>query len=125
MIPQNRRQYNPQNWYWIVGGNQTQVYSSAAGDYISVSDPTYRAWISLGNVPTKIDTEANLGGVLAPFDLRPVNANILQGYLAAKASAIDRAIFQVLFNHENRIRTLAGQQQVTTQQFLTAIGSLL
>ena len=55
--------YNVQNWYWVVGGSTTQVYSSAAVAYVPVSNSTYEAWLSAGNLPTKIDTEDNLGGV--------------------------------------------------------------
>lgn len=27
--------YNPLDWYWIVGGDETKVYSSNAGDYVA------------------------------------------------------------------------------------------
>lgn len=57
--------YTPQNWYWIVAGSTTQVYSSASASYVPVTDATYEAWLAAGNLPTKIDTEANLQGVFA------------------------------------------------------------
>ncbi len=56
--------YNPQNWYWVVAGSTTQVYSSARTEYVSVSDATYEAWLAAGNQPTKIDTDANLQAVI-------------------------------------------------------------
>ena len=118
--------YTPQSWYWFVGADRTKAYFSAVGDYVAVTDATYLAWLANGNTPTQIDTEANLGAVLigsvAP---RPINANVLDGYTTALASAVDRVIFQILFNHENRIRTLAGQAQVTVQQFRTGVKALL
>ena len=46
--------YNVQNWYWIVAGSTTQVYSSAAAAYVSVSDAIYLSWLAAGGVPTKI-----------------------------------------------------------------------
>jgi hypothetical protein len=56
--------YTPANWYWTVAGSTTQVYSSVAGDYVPLSDSTYQGWSAL-NSASKIDTEANLGQVLA------------------------------------------------------------
>lgn len=47
-------QYNPSNWYWLVAGSTTQVYSSASNTYVSVSDTTYEAWVASGGVATKI-----------------------------------------------------------------------
>jgi hypothetical protein len=75
--------YTPSNWYWIVGSNTTQVYSSTAAvrNYVPVSDPVFVAWSADGSLPTKIDTEGNLGAVLAPYMLRPIPQGILDGYL--------------------------------------------
>ncbi len=99
--------YNPSNWYWKVAGSTTQVFSSAAGDFVPVADATYQAWLASGNVPTVIDTEANLGAVLAPYLLRPAAANVLDGYKDKLAvDVIAAVIFKVLFNHENRIRAI-------------------
>ncbi len=49
--------YNPNHWYWAVGGSTSQVYSSAAGDYVDVTDATYRAWMASGGVPTAISAD--------------------------------------------------------------------
>lgn len=46
--------YNVFNWYWIVDGSDTQVYSSAAGAKVSVTDSAYVAWLEAGGVPTQI-----------------------------------------------------------------------
>lgn len=119
------KSYDPANWYWIVAGNQALVFSSASGNYTTATDPTFLAWASDGTVPTNIDTEANLGAVLTGGAPRPVNANVLDGYTTTLAGTVDRVIFQVLFNHENRIRTLAGQAQITVQQFRTGLKALL
>ena|SRR5580765_7767177 len=75
--------YNPNDWYWIVGGNASQVYSSKAAirNYVPVADTVYLAWIADGTLPTQIDTEANLGTVLAPIMLRPIPQGILDSYL--------------------------------------------
>jgi hypothetical protein len=44
----------PQNWYWKITGNSSQVWSSAANAFVSVSDSTYEAWLAAGNSPTPI-----------------------------------------------------------------------
>ena len=66
--------YNPANWYWIVGGSTTQVFSSVVGNYVPVTDATYVAWLASGGKPTPIDTEQNLYQVL-------VNAGVDPGVL--------------------------------------------
>ena len=43
-------EYDPSNWYWIVNGSTTQVYSSKAGDYVPVANATYVAWRAAGGV---------------------------------------------------------------------------
>lgn len=55
--------YQITNWYWIVDGSTSQVYSSAAGSYVGNTDETYLAWLASGNFATNIDTEASLIGV--------------------------------------------------------------
>lgn len=98
--------YTPANWYWIVAGSSTQVYSSAVSDYVPVGNASYVAWLVV-NAPTPIDTEANLGGVLATYLLRPIPPNVLDGYRdAIAAQTIAMSVFKVLFNHENRLRAI-------------------
>jgi hypothetical protein len=46
----------PQNWYWSVSGNSSQVWSSKANAFVSVTDSTYEAWLAAGNNPTPIST---------------------------------------------------------------------
>jgi hypothetical protein len=61
--------YNPENWYWIVGGSTTQVYSSAAVAYVPVDNSTYQSWLAGGNHPTRVATEQELFDVLYAVDL--------------------------------------------------------
>jgi hypothetical protein len=56
--------YSPSNWYWIVAGSTTQVWSSARVQYVPVTDATYVAWLAAGGVPTKIDSAGSLWQVL-------------------------------------------------------------
>lgn len=97
----------PENHYWVVGGSTTQVYSSAIGDYVPVNNASYQAWLAPGRLPTKMADEADLGQLLAKHQLRPVAAGVLDAYKDAHADNIVAAvIFKILFNHENRLRTI-------------------
>jgi len=118
--------YNAQNWYWFVAGDRTKVFSSASGDYVPVSDPTFIAWGADGTLPTNIDTEANLGAVLAPYLIRPANASVLSGYTDAQADTVMQHLsMKIAFNHENRIRALEGKAAVTVPQFRAAVKGLM
>jgi hypothetical protein len=56
--------YNPANWYWVVGGTASQVWSSARLQFVSSTDATYQAWLAAGNMATAIDSVADLGMVM-------------------------------------------------------------
>lgn len=56
--------YNPGDWYWIVAGSTSQVWSSARVEYAPVNDQTYVAWLSSGGLPTKIANATELAQVL-------------------------------------------------------------
>lgn len=134
MRPLTRPPFNVADWYWIVAGSNTQVYGTVAGNFVGVSDPAYLAWLGRGNTPTKIDTEANLGDVLAAFpNLRPTVAGVLDGYKASQAANIvATTIFKVLFNHENRLRAIeralslnGSPANLTQQQAVAAVKALM
>jgi hypothetical protein len=65
--------YTPLNWYWVVGGSTTQVYSSASQSYVAVADATYSAWLAAGNKPTVIDTDNDLKIMLFQEDALSIN----------------------------------------------------
>ncbi|MET4628451.1 hypothetical protein ABIB83_005484 [Bradyrhizobium sp. I1.8.5] len=78
------KNYDVFDWFWIVGGDGLQVYSSKLRDYVGVSDPTYLDWLSDGTSATMIDTEHSLGGVMAVSNLlRPLPTGVLDGYTDA------------------------------------------
>jgi hypothetical protein len=58
--PKPLLQFNPLDWYWVVGGNTSQVYSTKVKGYVSITDLNYVSWLSLGGVPNIIDTDANM-----------------------------------------------------------------
>ncbi len=57
--------YNPSNWYWFVGGNTAQVWSSSAAAYVPASNTAFEQWCAAGNLATNIDSESDLQKVLA------------------------------------------------------------
>lgn len=123
------KNYDPKNWYWLVGTDATKAYSSALGDYVQAADATFAAWKADGTAPTNIDTEANLGGVLAPYYptvTRPVPAAILDGYQQSQSDdVIGRKLFKLLFNMFNRIQVLEGKQPLTVAQARAAVKGIM
>lgn len=118
--------YNPKDWYWIVGGDASQVYSSKSGDYVPSEDATYRAWVASGGVPSRVDSNAELGEILAPHNVRPVNAAVLDGYTNLQSSRLATdVVAKVLFWAVNEIRVLKGQQPVTAPQFRAFLKGLM
>ena len=118
--------YTPSNWYWVVAGSTTQVYSSAASDYVPVADATYVAWLAAGNRPSTIASETELGEVLARYDLTPVSIGILDSYQDKVADEIPtRLLLKVLFNLSNRVRVLEGDVELTKAQFKLALKAMV
>lgn len=57
--------YDPQHWYWIVAGDESKIYSSAAAAYIEPDNAAYVAWKAQGNTASPILSEDELRDVLA------------------------------------------------------------
>lgn len=58
--------YRAQDWYWIVGGDATRLWSSKNAKYVPLGDPGFAAWlVPPGNMPTRIDSELLLYDALA------------------------------------------------------------
>lgn len=117
--------FNPAAWYWFVGADQTQVYSSAGGSFVLVADAAFQTWLAAGNNPTTINGLPDLAGVLAQFKLRPTDQTMLTAYQQALIALLDEVILRIEFNHENRIRVLEAKPPITRQQFITAVAALL
>jgi hypothetical protein len=56
--------FNVLNHYWSVSGNASQVWSSSSNGWVSVTDPTYTAWLGTGKTPTPIGTVGAAMGVV-------------------------------------------------------------
>jgi hypothetical protein len=118
--------YDPFNWYWKVNGSTTQVFSSAAGDYVPVTNPAFVEWATDGTLPTNIVSAAELGEVLAPYNIRPAEAVVLDAYQDTQARKLTlEVVAKVLFNLVNEVRVLKGQAPVTAQQFRNYVKGLM
>ncbi len=73
--------YNPRNWFWIVGGDETKAWSSASGSYVS-DYPKDRV--------ARIATEAEMTDFLRPYGLL-LPAPVELDYAAAIQAEIDAA----------------------------------
>jgi hypothetical protein len=101
------RAFDAKDWYWRVAASETQVYHSAIGDFVSVNNAAYAAFLADGNLPTPIASNTELSERLAEDSLRPVNANVLAGYREKQATMFTLAIAAKLsFQQENRIRAI-------------------
>lgn len=120
------RPFTVSNWYWYVGGDTTQAYSSAKGVFVPSSDPTFESWLS-GGPPTNIDTAANLGGMLAQDGgPRPIDTGVLAGYQAWFANAVMTApMWPVVSQLQNQVRVLQGQLPLSAQQQQAAVAALM
>lgn len=58
------RNYNINDWYWIIGNNKNNVFSSDRSIIVPITDTTYTTWLTSGNLPTKIDSWSSLYGVM-------------------------------------------------------------
>lgn len=56
--------YDVTKWYWVVGGDETRVWSSAERAYVPITDSAYCAFVEGGNFPTRIADEASLVAVV-------------------------------------------------------------
>jgi len=78
--------YTPDNWFWIVGGDETRFYSSAARDYVTE--------LPMDAGVTRIASEEELWAVLkeqAPVCLPDIPAFVLERFQTAIQAHIDEA----------------------------------
>ncbi len=119
--------YDPRDHYWIVGGDENRLWSSARAVYVAAEDAVLAGAVAAGLSPTRIASEAELWDVLASHapDKVPAAAAAQDALRQRKLDAMDAAQVKVLFNHENRIRALEGKPALTHAQFKAAIFALI
>src|SRR5215467_900439 len=57
--------YDVNGWWWLVGGKDDQVFSSAKAAYVPLDDPDYLAFLDDGELATSIASDGELADVLA------------------------------------------------------------
>ena len=56
--------YDVEDWYWFIGGDNTRVFSSRVRSYVPLTNSAYVQFVAEGKYATKIDTRANLRKVI-------------------------------------------------------------
>jgi hypothetical protein len=60
--------YQPQDYYWFVGGDNTKVYSSARNIYVdAATDSDYQTFVANGDVAIDADSEAGIWHLMQDF----------------------------------------------------------
>ncbi|MFZ5736864.1 MAG: DUF4376 domain-containing protein [Pseudomonadota bacterium] len=73
------------NGFWIVGGDEAQVWSSAAAGFVAANDSAYEAFLEHGSQPVRIGSLGELRDVFAA----QYPAGMLETYAAAKRYEIE------------------------------------
>ncbi len=60
--------YDAADWYWIIGGDESQLYASARAVLVKPDDAVYAAW---GGVPSRIASMGELIDVLRERGVPP------------------------------------------------------
>lgn len=106
-----RSKYNPANWYWLVAdGPPDQIYSSAAANYLPLTDAGYVAWLANDNTATNIDSAASLVGVLAdayPAGQAGVSPAGKSASFNAKLATVIAGGFRYDFSHYSTDKSIA------------------
>lgn len=103
--------YTPSAWYWIVAGDASQPYSSAAAAYVPATDPAYLDWINDGGTPTRIASEDELREVLLqqyPAGILKTPADIVADYERALDQHLDAAAQSRRYNDRFTFALRAG-----------------
>lgn len=61
--------WRPEDWCWIIGGDETRVYSSQLNKMLSTESDEYLVWQGRNGKPTRIKTVEELKDVLAQHGL--------------------------------------------------------
>lgn len=73
------------DWFWIVDGDPSRLWSSAAAGFVTADDPDYLSWAARSGGPTSIGSLNDLAGLFA----RHFPAGMLSTYAAAKRYIVE------------------------------------
>jgi hypothetical protein len=57
--------YTPSDWYWIVGADEANVWSSRRAASVPISDPDYVAWLAAGGLTPRLATMQELFDIMS------------------------------------------------------------
>ena len=57
--------YNISNWYWVIGGDQANVWSSTRAALVPVDDTDYVAWLTTNQIHRKYHSMDEARGCLS------------------------------------------------------------
>ena len=57
--------YRPSDWFWFIGGDTNNVWSSARAMLVPATDADYVAWLDFGNRPANAATMSDVEATLA------------------------------------------------------------
>lgn len=120
----------------VENGNTVREYRTLAAQPPNPAGKPTLKWLPVVDNDSSItdpDTQIKEGPtvvititeVTRTWTVRSKTAGELTAEKDAKVEGLDKVILTILFNHENRIRTLAGQGSVTLNQFKNAVKGLL
>jgi hypothetical protein len=117
---------NPSDWYWIVSGDATKVYSSKRNVYVPASDADYQAWLVAQGGTSRIGSEAEILYYIG--DSLPTWLNTASGFVQPAVGAYTKAQLKayagnVRYNKEVGGTTVSGVAYPTdreTQSKMTA-----
>lgn len=118
--------YDPRRWFWIVGSDESRVYSSERRNYIPADDPLYAGFAGAGGYATRIASEDELrevlaqqypagwGGPAAP--VRVIRSLAFRERLPAeKRNAVNVAAMQAAANGDGALMTFLLDQASSTE----------
>jgi hypothetical protein len=79
--------FRPTDWYYQVGNDPANVYSSARGNFFPAADAGYQAWLAgPENMLSVVETKAAIGASLASYQQvkTPIDPGVLAGWQAAR-----------------------------------------
>lgn len=124
------KDFNPRDWYWIVAGDETRAFSSAARAYVNANNATFTAWKADGTLPTRIASEAELWDHLARnvpqiAELIPSALDVLKDRVLDQMNGnVAGLLFKALYNIDSRLRVLESRPSITQAQFRNGLKAL-
>ncbi len=118
------------DWYWVIGDDDTQVFSSARAAMVPADDAAYAAWREAGGIAAKVNVFADAIGVLRAANIPPYHVvpkrlmvDRLQavGKLEAARAALDAAPLYVQERWNTRM--VVNGDDPTARALIAAIGA--